>query len=108
MVRAASVSTDVATLRLPAVLLCGASYHRCPSGTVWTDPLPTMSPPLAGMSIGKQIRSAETSKIPVMCVIGGREAESGTLAVRTYRDGEVRCGRLESVGFADGGGGRVE
>lgn len=42
------------------------------------------------MSIGKLIRNAETSKVPVMCVVGGREAEAGTLAVRTYRDGEVR------------------
>lgn len=39
--------------------------------------------------MGKLIRNAETAKVPVMCVIGAREAEAGTLSVRTYRDGEV-------------------
>lgn len=41
------------------------------------------------LSIGKAIRNAETSKIPVMCVVGAREAEAGSLSVRTYRGGEL-------------------
>ena len=44
---------------------------------------------IGGMSIGKAIRNAEKSKVPVMCVIGEREAEAKTLSVRTYEDGEL-------------------
>jgi len=44
---------------------------------------------VGGMSIGKAIRNAETAKIPVMCIIGEREAEAKTLSVRTYADGEL-------------------
>ena len=44
---------------------------------------------IGGMSIGKAIRNAEKSKVPVMCVIGEREAEAKTLSVRTYADGEL-------------------
>lgn len=44
---------------------------------------------VTGMSIGKAIRNAETAKIPVMCVVGAREAEASTLSVRTYKDGEL-------------------
>ena len=43
----------------------------------------------SGMSIGKAIRNSEKAKMPVMCVVGAREAESGTLSVRTYADGEI-------------------
>eukprot|EP00887_Chlorella_sp_A99_P004027 scaffold11.g4027.t1 len=50
-----------------------------------------------GMSIGKLIRNAETAKTPVMCVVGGREAEGGTLAVRTYRDGELGSMPVDEV-----------
>jgi threonyl-tRNA synthetase len=50
-----------------------------------------------GMSVGKAIRNAETSKIPVMCVVGAREAEAGTLAVRTYRDGELGSLSVQEV-----------
>jgi hypothetical protein len=49
----------------------------------------THTPHAPGMSIGKLIRNAETSKTPVMCVVGPREAESGSLSVRTYAEGEV-------------------
>lgn len=42
-----------------------------------------------GMSIGKAIRNSETAKVPVMCVVGGKEAEAGTLSVRTYSGGEM-------------------
>lgn len=44
---------------------------------------------VGGMSIGKAIRNAEKAKIPVMCVIGEREAEGNTLSVRTYANGEI-------------------
>ena len=50
-----------------------------------------------GMSVGKAIRNAETSKIPVMCVVGAREAEAGTLAVRTYKDGELGSLSVQEV-----------
>ena len=33
-------------------------------------------------SVGKKIRNAETSKIPYMLVLGEKEAQSDTLAVR--------------------------
>jgi threonyl-tRNA synthetase len=41
--------------------------------------------------VGKAIRAAEKQKVPVMCVIGSREASSGTLAVRTYGKGDLGC-----------------
>ncbi len=37
--------------------------------------------------IGYKIRDAETHKIPYMLVVGGREAEEGTVAVRRHGDG---------------------
>lgn len=40
-------------------------------------------------SIGKLIRNAETEKIPVMCVVGQKEADANSLSVRTYRSGEL-------------------
>lgn len=43
----------------------------------------------AGLSVGKAIRGAETDKVPVMCVIGQREAAEGTVSVRTYADGDL-------------------
>lgn len=51
----------------------------------------------AGERINKLIRNAETAKVPVMCVIGAKEAEAGTLAVRTYKDGEVGSLPLSQV-----------
>ena len=42
----------------------------------------------AGLSVGKAIRASEKDKIPVMCVIGQREADEGTVAVRTYAVGD--------------------
>lgn len=38
--------------------------------------------------MGKAIRGSEKDKIPVMCVIGQREADEGTVAVRTYAAGD--------------------
>ncbi|KAI3434559.1 hypothetical protein D9Q98_002632 [Chlorella vulgaris] len=43
----------------------------------------------SGVSVGKAIRAAEKDKIPVMCVVGQREAAAGTVAVRTYTDGDI-------------------
>jgi threonyl-tRNA synthetase len=39
-------------------------------------------PPSA--SIAKLIRNAEKAKTPVMCVVGAKEVDAGTLSVRLY------------------------
>lgn len=52
---------------------------------------------VGGMSIGKAIRNAEKAKIPVMCVVGAREAENNTLSVRTYADGEIGTISVDNV-----------
>ena len=39
--------------------------------------------------IGRKIRDAETSKIPIMLIIGEKEAESGTMSVRRQGTGDV-------------------
>jgi threonyl-tRNA synthetase len=38
--------------------------------------------------IGYKIREAELSKVPHMLVVGPKELEDGTVALRTYKDGE--------------------
>lgn len=38
--------------------------------------------------MGYKIREAETNKVPYMLVVGGKEAESGQVAVRSYTDGQ--------------------
>ncbi len=38
--------------------------------------------------VGYKIRSAEMQKIPYMLVVGGREAEAGTVAVRRHGEGD--------------------
>ena len=40
-------------------------------------------------SVGRKIRDAELRKIPYMLVIGDREAETGTVALRRHRHGDV-------------------
>jgi threonyl-tRNA synthetase len=45
-------------------------------------------PLFIGESLGKLVRTAEKAKIPVMCVVGNKEAETDTLAVRTYGGGQ--------------------
>ena len=40
-------------------------------------------------SVGRKIRDAELRKIPYMLVIGDREAEGGTVAVREHRRGDT-------------------
>jgi threonyl-tRNA synthetase len=52
---------------------------------------------VSGQSVGKAIRGAEMAKIPVMCVVGAREAEAGSLSVRTYKDGELGALPAEEV-----------
>jgi len=39
-------------------------------------------------SIGRKIRDAELQKIPFMLVIGDREAQDGTVAVRRHGEGD--------------------
>ncbi|MBW4559292.1 MAG: threonine--tRNA ligase [Trichormus sp. ATA11-4-KO1] len=43
----------------------------------------------SGERLGKQIRTAELEKIPVVVVIGKREAESKTLSIRTRQTGDL-------------------
>jgi threonyl-tRNA synthetase len=40
-------------------------------------------------SVGRKIRDAELRKIPYMLIIGDREAEAGTVAVREHRHGDA-------------------
>lgn len=39
-------------------------------------------------SVGRKIRDAELRKVPYMLVVGDREAEDGTVAVRRHREGD--------------------
>ena len=39
--------------------------------------------------VGRKIRDAEVEKVPVMLVVGGKEAEAGTVAVRRHGQGDV-------------------
>ena len=40
-------------------------------------------------SIGRKIRDTEINKIPLMMVVGDKEAESNTLSVRKQGDGDI-------------------
>jgi threonyl-tRNA synthetase len=40
-------------------------------------------------SVGKKIREAELKKVPYMLVVGDKEAESGAVAVRRHREGDI-------------------
>ena len=40
-------------------------------------------------SVGRKIRDAELAKLPYMLVVGDREAEAGTVAVREHRQGDL-------------------
>src|SRR3954463_11039218 len=48
-------------------------------------------------SIGRKIREAELRKIPYMLVVGDREVESDTVAVRRHREGDQGALSLEEV-----------
>jgi threonyl-tRNA synthetase len=41
-------------------------------------------------TLNKRIRGGKTAKIPYMIVLGGREAEEGTVTVESYHDGKLR------------------
>jgi threonyl-tRNA synthetase len=43
----------------------------------------------SGERLGKQIRSGELEKIPVLAVIGKREVSSQTLSIRTRKAGDL-------------------
>jgi threonyl-tRNA synthetase len=46
-------------------------------------------------SVGRKIRDAELRKIPYMLVVGDREAEAGTVAVRQHREGDTGSEPIE-------------
>lgn len=48
-------------------------------------------------SIAKMVRTAEKAKTPVMCVVGAKEAEAGTLSVRLYGGGDLGALPAEEV-----------
>jgi threonyl-tRNA synthetase len=56
-----------------------------------------------GESVGRKIREAELRKIPYMLVVGEREAQDGTVAVREHRKGGAHGpqGRAGSVPLAE-------
>jgi threonyl-tRNA synthetase len=49
-------------------------------------------------SVGKKIRDAELGRYPYMLVVGDREQEAGTVAVRSHSDGEL--GAMPAAEFA--------
>lgn len=51
-----------------------------------------------GEKIGKKIRQAQMEKIPYMLVVGDKEMEEGTLAVRSRYEGELGALPVEQVG----------
>ena len=48
-------------------------------------------------SVGRKIREAEVRKIPYMLVVGDREEESGSAALRRHREGDLGTEPVESV-----------
>jgi threonyl-tRNA synthetase len=48
-------------------------------------------------SVGRKIRDAELSKAPYMLVLGDKEAESNTVAVRHHGDGDLGAVSLEDL-----------
>lgn len=62
---------------------CGYSDSRCVTREVRSQLQ------VAGEKLGKAIRNAEMDKIPVVCVVGPRDIESGAVSVRTYWDGQL-------------------
>ncbi|MAC16972.1 MAG: threonine--tRNA ligase, partial [Flavobacteriales bacterium] len=49
--------------------------------------------------VGKKIREAELDKVPYMLIVGGDEAENGTVAVRKQGEGDV--GGMTTAAFSD-------
>jgi threonyl-tRNA synthetase len=50
-----------------------------------------------GERLGKQIRTAEVEKIPVVAVIGKREVEQQTLSIRTRKSGDLGALKLTDL-----------
>jgi threonyl-tRNA synthetase len=50
-----------------------------------------------GESIGRKIRDAELAKVPYMLVVGDREAEAGTAALRRHREGDLGTLTLDEI-----------
>ncbi|MDZ4247655.1 MAG: threonine--tRNA ligase [Patescibacteria group bacterium] len=48
-------------------------------------------------TIGKKIRNAETMKIPYMLVVGDKEKQAGSVAIRSYREGDLGTKQLAAV-----------
>jgi threonyl-tRNA synthetase len=51
----------------------------------------------SGDRLGKLIRNGEQMKIPVLAVIGAKEAESGTLSLRTRRQGDLGAVAVDAL-----------
>jgi threonyl-tRNA synthetase len=51
---------------------------------------------LSGDKIGGKIRKAREAKIPYMLVLGGKEAEAGTVAIRTRKDKDLGTMSVEA------------
>ncbi|NJN21206.1 MAG: threonine--tRNA ligase [Leptolyngbya sp. RL_3_1] len=51
----------------------------------------------SGDRLGKLIRNAEKSKIPVMAVVGAKEQEANALSIRTRADGELGVLSVDEV-----------
>ncbi len=47
--------------------------------------------------LGKQIRNGEQLKIPVLAVVGAREAETGEVSLRSRREGDLGCVALAQL-----------
>ena len=47
--------------------------------------------------IGHKIREAQLEKVPYMFIIGGREAESRTIAVRMRKEGDIGALPIEEA-----------
>jgi threonyl-tRNA synthetase len=47
--------------------------------------------------VGYKIREAEMQKVPVMLVVGDKEAEAGTVSVRSYKEGDLGVQAFEQV-----------
>ncbi len=59
---------------------------------------------IAGESVGRKVRDAELRRIPLMLVVGEREEQESTAAVRERRVGGAHAkGRVESTPARGGG-----
>jgi threonyl-tRNA synthetase len=47
--------------------------------------------------VGRKVRDAELRKVPYMLVVGGRDAEAGTVSLRRHREGDLGALPLEEA-----------